>query len=146
MIRKNCVRLFRQSCKPPSIHKCYPPTAMCRNCCLLRFRPGPLRSLLSNLVIEISITITILTLCLGRTLVPHKQMTYRQPRTQAVRKPSLQVAGLQVHATTLSCWLLWRTQNLGKSPRDLRITKLLPVPFRNVAHAFQKLRKGKLPK
>ena len=51
-------------------------------------------------------------------------MAYRQPRTQAVRKPSLQVAGLQVHATTLSCWLLWRKQNLNKSPRDLRITTI----------------------
>ena len=120
---------------------------MCRKCCLLRFRPGPLRSLLSNLVTEISITITILTLCLVRTLVPHKQMAHRQPRTQAVRKPSLQVAGLQVHATTLSCWLLWRKQTLNKSPRDLRITTTTTTTHSiQVAHAFQKLRKRQLPK
>ena len=38
------------SCDLPSTHKCCPPTAMWRNFCLLRFRPGPVRSLLSNLV------------------------------------------------------------------------------------------------
>ena len=62
--------------------------------------------------IEISISSTILTLCLGWTLVLHKEVVYRRPRTQAVRKPSLHEAGLQVHATTglqvhattLSCW------------------------------------------
>ena len=86
-----------------------------------------------------------MTLCLVRTLAPHKQMAHRQPRTQAVRKPSLQVAGLQVHATTLSCWLLWRKQTLNKSPRDLRITTTTTHSIQ-VAHAFQKLRKRQLPK
>ena len=38
------------SCDLPSTHKCCPPTAMWRKFCLLRFRPGPVRSLLSNLV------------------------------------------------------------------------------------------------
>ena len=62
--------------------------------------------------IEISFSIPILTLCLGWTLVPHKQAAYRQPRSQTVRKPSLQVAGLQVHDTTLNCWCLSKTANL----------------------------------
>lgn len=53
--------------------------------------------------IEISSSITILTPCLGWTPVLHKEVVYMRPRTQAVRKPSLHVAGLQVHATTLSC-------------------------------------------
>ena len=47
---KSCVRLCRSSCDWEHIRKCYPPTAMCRNFCLLRFRPGPIRPLLSNLV------------------------------------------------------------------------------------------------
>ena len=47
---KNSVRMSCSSCRPPSIHKCCPPTARCKNCCLLRFRPGPVRSLPSNLV------------------------------------------------------------------------------------------------
>ena len=38
------------SCDLPSAHKCCPPTAKCRIFCLLRFRSGPVRSLLSNLV------------------------------------------------------------------------------------------------
>ena len=44
------VRLCCSRCRLPIIHECNPPTAMYRNFCLLRFRPGPVRSLLSNLV------------------------------------------------------------------------------------------------
>ena len=46
-------------------------------------------------------SMTMLTQCLHWTLVPHKEMVYTWSWTQVVRKPSLQVAGLQVHATTL---------------------------------------------
>ena len=46
---KSCVRLFCPSCGRDHIRKCNPPTAMCRNFCLLRFRPGPVRPSLSNL-------------------------------------------------------------------------------------------------
>ena len=56
----------------------------------------------------------MLTPCLGWTPVPHKQEAHRRPRTHAVRKPSLQVAGLQVHATTLSCCLTEKNKELNK--------------------------------
>ena len=46
---KSCVRLCCPSCDRDDIRKCNPSTAMCRNFCLLRFRPGPVRPLLSNL-------------------------------------------------------------------------------------------------
>ena len=49
-------------------------------------------------------SMTMLTQCLDWTLVPHKEIVYTWSWTQVVRKPSLQVAGLQVHATTLSWW------------------------------------------
>ena len=48
--RVGFVRLSCAGCRPPSIHKRYPTTAHCGNFCLLRFRPGPVRSSLSNLV------------------------------------------------------------------------------------------------
>ena len=51
--------------------------------------------------IEISISITMLAHCLEWTLVLHKVTDPKWSRTHAVRKSSLQVAGLQVHTTTL---------------------------------------------
>ena len=105
---KNFVRLSCPSYRLPFIHKCHPTTAMCRNFCLLRFRPGPVRSLLSNLVTENFFSMTMLTQCLDWTLIPHKEVVYTWSWTQVVRKPSLQVAGLQVHATTLSWWFRYK--------------------------------------
>ena len=65
---------------------------------------------------EISISITMLTHCLGWTLVLHKEIVHTRSRTQAVRKSSLQVAGLQVHATTLSWWNHVKKGNLPSLP------------------------------
>ena len=50
---------------------------------------------------EIFIPITMLTHSLGWTPVLHTTTDHKWSRTQAVHEPSLQVAGLQVHATTL---------------------------------------------
>ena len=50
---------------------------------------------------EIYIPITMLTHSLEWTLVLHTLTDHKWSRTQAVHEPSLQVAGLQVHATTL---------------------------------------------
>ena len=52
---------------------------------------------------EISIPVTMLTHSLEWTLVLHTATDHKWSRTQAVHEPSLQVAGLQVHAATLSC-------------------------------------------
>ena len=52
---------------------------------------------------EISIPVTMLTHSLEWTLVQHTTTDHKWSRTQAVHEPSLQVAGLQVYATTLSC-------------------------------------------
>ena len=54
---------------------------------------------------EISIPVTMLTHSLEWTLVQHTATDHKWSRTQAVHEPSLQVAGLQVYATTLSCSL-----------------------------------------
>ena len=51
---------------------------------------------------EIFIPITMLTHSLEWPLVLHTTTDHKWSRTQAVHEPSLQVAGLQVHATTLS--------------------------------------------
>ena len=47
---KNYVRLYYLGCHTLSTHIRYPSTAQCGNYCLLRFRPGPVRSSLSNLI------------------------------------------------------------------------------------------------
>ena len=51
---------------------------------------------------EISIPVTMLTHSLEWTLVLHTATDHKWSRTQAVHEPSLHVAGLQVHAATLS--------------------------------------------
>ncbi|GIY13730.1 hypothetical protein CEXT_700901 [Caerostris extrusa] len=47
---KDCVRLCWLGCRPPSIHRRCPTTAPCGSFCLLRLRPGPVRSALDDLV------------------------------------------------------------------------------------------------
>ena len=66
----------------------------------------------------------MLTLCLGWTPVPHKQAAHRRPRTHTVRKPSLQVAGLQVHATTLSYSYADEMKSLSQLPNAGRVRLL----------------------
>ncbi|GFS90592.1 uncharacterized protein TNCV_4097871 [Trichonephila clavipes] len=66
-------------CQPPSIHKRYPTTAPCGSFCLLRFRPGPVRSSLDDLVIPSSLECTISAPCLARTLDRHREAEDRTP-------------------------------------------------------------------
>ena len=51
---------------------------------------------------EISIPVTMLTHSLEWTVVLHTATDRKWSRTQVVHEPSLQVAGLQVHAAALS--------------------------------------------
>ena len=44
------VQLYCEGYSAPSIHRRYPTIAYCENFCLLRFRPGLVRSSLSNLI------------------------------------------------------------------------------------------------
>ncbi|GFQ84506.1 uncharacterized protein TNCT_449771 [Trichonephila clavata] len=66
-------------CRPPSIHRRYPTTARCGSFCLLRFRPGPVRSSLDDLVIPSSLECTISTPCLARTPDQHRATEDRTP-------------------------------------------------------------------
>ncbi|GFR19370.1 uncharacterized protein TNCT_573381 [Trichonephila clavata] len=66
-------------CRPPSIHRRYPTTARCGSFCLLRFRPGPVRSSLDDLVIPSSLRCTISTPCLARTPDRHRAAEDRTP-------------------------------------------------------------------
>ncbi|GFX88012.1 uncharacterized protein TNCV_5043481 [Trichonephila clavipes] len=66
-------------CYPPSIHKRYPTTARCGSFCLLRFRPGPVRSSLDDLVVPSSLRCTISTTCLARTPDRHGEAEDRAP-------------------------------------------------------------------
>ena len=99
---KNSVRPYRSSYYSPPTRKCYPTTTKRRNFCLLRFLSEPVRPLLSTWCIRNFFPSTILAQCLDWTLILYKYASNIWSRTQAVRKQSLQVAGLQVHATTLS--------------------------------------------
>ncbi len=98
-LKKNCVRLSRMGCSIPLIHKRYPTTARCGSFCLLRFRPGPIRSSLDDLLVPGSPSPTISTSCLVRTSDRHKAVQDRTPNLTPSNSPSLQVAGLQESAT-----------------------------------------------
>ncbi|GFY52083.1 uncharacterized protein TNIN_27051 [Trichonephila inaurata madagascariensis] len=66
-------------CQPRSIHRRYPTTARRGSFCLLRFRPGPVRSSLDDLVIPSSLRCTISTPCLARTPDRHRAAEDRTP-------------------------------------------------------------------
>ncbi|GFT25565.1 uncharacterized protein NPIL_665871 [Nephila pilipes] len=66
-------------CQPQSIHRRYPTTAPCGSFCLLRFRPGPVRSALDDLVDPGSPRNTISTRCLARTPDRHRATEDRTP-------------------------------------------------------------------
>ena len=61
------------------IHERYPTTAGCEDFCLLRFRPGPVRPSLDNLVDFTSAKSTILTPSLVRTPNRHRATTSSYP-------------------------------------------------------------------
>ena len=61
------------------IHGRYPTTAGCEDFCLLRFRPGPIRPSLDNLVNTTSAVLTILTPSLVRTPDRHRATTRSYP-------------------------------------------------------------------
>uniref|UniRef100_A0A2L2Y566 Uncharacterized protein n=1 Tax=Parasteatoda tepidariorum TaxID=114398 RepID=A0A2L2Y566_PARTP len=94
-------------CQPFSIHGRYPITARCGSFCLLRFRPGPVRSALDDLVTPDSSGSTISTSCLMRTPDQHRRAEDRTPNLKTSNSLDLQAAGLQDHATGpgLGCWM-----------------------------------------
>ncbi|GFY07095.1 uncharacterized protein TNCV_4903371 [Trichonephila clavipes] len=64
---------------PGSIHRRNPTTTSRGNFCLLRFRPGPVRSSLDDLVRRSSLRPTISTRCIARTPVRHTATGDRTP-------------------------------------------------------------------
>ncbi|GIY07789.1 uncharacterized protein CEXT_559781 [Caerostris extrusa] len=86
-------------CRPPSIHRRYPTTAPCGSFCLLRVRPGPVRSALDDLVGPGSPGPTISTPCLARTPDQHREAEDRTPNLTPSNSLALQAAGLQDQAT-----------------------------------------------
>ncbi|GBN52458.1 hypothetical protein AVEN_77543-1 [Araneus ventricosus] len=79
----------------------YPTTAPCGSFCLLRFRPGPVRSALGDLVRPGSPSPTISTPCLARTPDQHGETEDRTPNLTPSDSLALLAAGLQDHATGL---------------------------------------------
>ena len=84
------------------IHRRDPATAQHGDFCLLRFRPGPVRPSLDNLVTSSSPDDTILMPGLARTPDRHRTTPGRDPDLKPSTNLRLQVAGLQEHATTPS--------------------------------------------
>ncbi|GFR22353.1 uncharacterized protein TNCT_371781 [Trichonephila clavata] len=66
---------------PGSTHRRDPTTASRGNFCLLRFRPGPVRSSSDDLVRQSSLRHTISTRCLARTPVQHRAAVDRTPNS-----------------------------------------------------------------
>ena len=84
------------------IHRRDPATAQHGDFCLLRFRPGPVRPSLDNLVASSSPDDTILMPGLARTPDRHRTTPDRDPGLKPSTNIRLQVAGLREHATTPS--------------------------------------------
>lgn len=102
MKNKHQVRLYWTGCQRTPIHGCDPTTARHGDFCLLGFPPGPVRPSLDNLEISNSFKITILMPSLARTPDRHGTPESRTPDLKPSSDTSLQVAGLQEHATTPS--------------------------------------------
>ena len=96
------VRLYRTGCQQVPIHGCDPTTARHGDFCLLGFPPGPVRLSLGNLDISNSFKIPILMPSLVWTPDRHSTPESRTPVLKSSSDSSLQVAGLQEHATTPS--------------------------------------------
>ena len=77
--KRNRVSLYCSGYWPSTIHKCNPATDPHGDFCLLRFRPGPVRPSLVNLVIHTSVRITMLMQNLAWTLDRHSTTTRRTP-------------------------------------------------------------------
>ena len=73
------------------IHGRYPTTAGCEDFCLLRFRPGPIRPSLDNLVNTTSVELTILTPSLVRTPDRHRATSNRNPTLRSFTNSSFPV-------------------------------------------------------
>ncbi|GFS18562.1 proteasome endopeptidase complex [Elysia marginata] len=99
-MKKNWVRLYRTGCQRTPIHGCDPTTAQHGDFCLLGFPPGPVRPSLDNLETPSSPRVTILMPSLVRTPDRHSTPESRTPALKPSTSSSLQVAGLQEHATT----------------------------------------------
>ena len=99
---KRQVRLYRSGCQRTPIHGCDPTTARHGDFCLLGFPPGPVRPSLDNLEISNSFKIPILMPSLARTPDRRGTPKSRTPDLKPSSDTSLQVAGLQEHATTPS--------------------------------------------
>ncbi|GBM75236.1 hypothetical protein AVEN_200472-1 [Araneus ventricosus] len=84
-----------------SLVRRFPTTAPCGSFCLLRFRPGPVRSALDDLVKPGSPSPTISTPCLARTPDRHRETEDRTPNLTPSDSLALLAAGLQDHATGL---------------------------------------------
>ena len=87
--KKDWVSLCWTGCKPPPIHRRYPTTAPHGDFCLLRFRPGPVRPSLDDLVGQSSDQSTISMPSLAWTPDRHRATTYRTPRSQTIHQPRL---------------------------------------------------------
>ena len=88
--------------QPLPIHERNPTTAPHGDFCLLRFRPGPVRPSLDNLVVLASAGPTISMPSLVRTPDRHRLTTNSTPKLKRSTNPGLLVAGLQTHATAPS--------------------------------------------
>ncbi|KAF8782198.1 hypothetical protein HNY73_012518 [Argiope bruennichi] len=75
-----------------------PVTTRCGDFCLLRFRPGPIRPSLVDLVNPSSPRSTISTPCLARTPDQHGKVEDRTPNLKPSSALTSRVAGLQDHA------------------------------------------------
>ena len=98
--KKSWVRLYWSGCQQPPIHGCDPTTAQHGDFCLLGFPPGPVRPSLDNLDTSSSPEVPISMPCLVRTPDRHGTTESRTPDLKPSTNSSLQVAGLQEHATT----------------------------------------------
>ena len=100
--KKSRVQLYRTGYQRTPIHGCDPTTARHGDFCLLGFPPGPVRPSLDNLDISNSFKMPILMPSLVWTPDRHSAPEGRTPVLKPSSDSSLQVAGLQEHATTPS--------------------------------------------
>ena len=92
--KKDRVLLCWPGCDAPPIHRCYPTTAQRGDFCLLRFRPGPMRPSLDNLVVPASASPTISTPGLARTPDRHRAAHRRDPDLKPSTSPSFESSSI----------------------------------------------------
>ena len=101
-VQKRRVSLYWLGYQRTAIHGCDPTTARHGDFCLLGFPPGPMRPSLDNLGVQDSSRTTISMPDLVRTPDRHARPRVVGPYLKPSTDSSLQVAGLQEHATTPS--------------------------------------------